>query len=403
MELGYFTEGNVYKPFIIDRQNLLVDGKGRSGKSEMLIRLALDDINSGRKVIFIGNDSTDTVLKHIPKELQEETIYFNPSLQPMSANPFWWVPKERHNTTVELFIDAILSKSPYSAGSTPVIENTVTPSVHTLLSKNVESPLSLHYLLTDDSYRESMVFGSKGTRVVLDRTQALYWENFKKLSARDRLSRVDSTVNKLTKLVYDPALKNSFDQEGNYLSIENGITLISLDKYKLSGSGSSLAGALVIANLLSQADNNTDVTLYIDDAEQYGNRIIGKLLNHPSITTVLSTRSVSDFTDPNEILKSAKTIALQTSIKDAELLKKDLTLNNSHEPLNLIPAWTGYVMRDNNFADTFDLTLHNYSPPGRSARSGKLVEERIIDRCWRQCQMPKDKREARLGRFFNGN
>jgi hypothetical protein len=385
--LGEIRENKTLKPFTIDRRNLLFVGKENRGKSETIIRMALDDVYADRKVIFIGQQSdADSFLRFIPKRRQEEVTYFNPTLQPMAINPFWHVPDEKHNVITDAFIDAILSRTGFVAGTTARIENLVTGAVLTLLKKKTESPLSLYYLLVDEKYRESLQ-ESLGPKLWL------FWKIFKALSPRDKHTEISSTINKLSKLVYDPILENCFDQEGNYLRVENEITIVSLDRYKLSEASYFLTGALIIANLIGQVSDDSDVTVFIDDADFFGSRVLASLLRQPNINTVLTTSSFHRFQDANEILSHVEVIAFEMSAKDAQILGSDFILNENHYPLNLIPWSVGYVMDQSNYAVIFEVMNHNY-------KEYSSVKKKVIARCGEHCSQYPPAIEKRLGRFF---
>jgi hypothetical protein len=157
---------------------------------------------------------------------------------------------------------------------------------------------------------------------------------------------------------------------------------------------------LVIASILAQADSGVNTTVYIDDASQYGGRILGKLLKHPSITTVISVQSLDQFQNYNDILKSTDVVALRTSLKDARILESDFNLNNFHESLNLIKPFVAYKMGFKDYADIFQIEPNRYCPPVRPKNEKKWVDERIVDRCASEYTQPIHKIELRLGRFF---
>lgn len=392
LTLGNITEHNKTEPHITDRRNFGLVGKGRTGKSQTLVRMALDDIHNDQKIVFIGpQDSSDEVLRFIPNQRQEDTIYFNPTLQPMGANPFFNIPTDKHGAVADAFADAILSRSSFSAGETPRIENLITGAVLTLLKKQNESPLSLYYLLTKKGFRHSL-------QTNLGQKLMHFWNIFESLSPRDQYIEVSSTINKLSKLVYDSTLERCFDQEGNYIDLDNGITIVSLDKHKLGDTSHFLAGALVIANLIGQIGADTNVTVYIDEADAFGSRILSTLLRQSRINTIFSTSSIHNFQNTNEILKNCEIFALEMSVKDAQLLTPQFTFDETHYPLNMIPALQGYVMDYYNYARKIELTQHSYHEAPK--RKKKSVSERIIARCKDQCSQYPSTIGTRLMRFF---
>jgi len=392
MELGNYNHLRKQLPYETKRRNFLFVGSSQTGKSSTISRLALDDIYDGKNVVFIGNDSTKEILRHIPNERQEETTYCNPSLQPFGFNPFANVPPEKHKALANSFIDTIHTLLTYD-GSTPTLDDYLRVSVLTLLSLNTISPLSIYFLLTDKSYRDFAVLNTK------DDFLKMFWKRFDTLTPKEQRQEVSSTLNKLSVFVFDPVLRNCLVQPENHISPNNPITLITLDDLELGEDSTSFLGALMLASINAQACEGLDTTIYIDDASRYGSRLLSKLLKNPLLTTVLAVHSLDDFPKLNDILKSADIVALRTSFMDAEKLKKEIRVEPGQVAINSLEHYNAYIM-DGERAFELELPLHNYEPPKKPRNTKKPVEKRIVDRCARQCTLSDKKIKVRLGEFF---
>ena len=389
--------GNKKIPFEVKRRNFFIVGSSKSGKTERLAGLALDDIYNGKKVIAVGRGLIKRILPYIPNNKQADTVYFDPTLQRFGFNSFANVPPERHLAVVDSVIDTILSRLSYDSSS-PRIDHFVRMCVTLALNMDDGSPLSIEYLLTDPEYRNKNIWKLKDLFI------RKHWIDFEKLNAKDQFNVTESTLTKLSVFMSNPLLRNCLVQSKNFLNFENDITLVSLDEQKLGEDGASFLGALVLGSV--QASGVTDTTLYIDDASAYGSRLIGKLLRNSRLTTILSVHSMDEFPRLNDVLKSAEIMALRTTVVDEDILTKAMRVKPGQVQLSSLPDYEAYVRRGE-LAVGLDLPLHGYVvPPKTRTRSGggsrKSVEERIIDRCARQCTLSENKVKRLLRDFSNG-
>jgi hypothetical protein len=390
MELGQYNHLGKQIPYKTKRRNFLFVGSSQTGKSETLIRLALNDIHNEKNIIFIGSDSTDEILKHIPNKRQAETTYCNPSLQPFAFNPFANVPANKHKALANSFIDTIHTLLTYD-GSTPTLDDYLRVSVLTLLSMEAVSPISIYFLLTDKKYRAYLPSNVK------DKFLLAFWERFETLTPKEKRQEISSTLNKLSVFIFDPVLRNCLVQPENHISLQNPVTLVSLDEMDLGEDSTSFIGALMLASL--NAQESSKVTIYIDNASRYGSRILSKLLKNSSFTTILAVHALDDFPRLNDILKSADIVALRTSFVDAERLKKEIRVQPQQVPINSLEDHQAYIMHGES-AYELDLPLHEYEKPTKPRNTKKPVEKRVIDRCAGQCTLSDNKIKERLGRFF---
>ncbi|WP_323680001.1 helicase HerA domain-containing protein, partial [Exiguobacterium indicum] len=91
---GYNTHRNAKAEVRITREDRLrhfyTIGQTGTGKSTLLMKMIMQDIENGEGVCFIdphGSDVQD-ILAHIPKDRFEDVIYFDPSYteRPMALN-----------------------------------------------------------------------------------------------------------------------------------------------------------------------------------------------------------------------------------------------------------------------------------------------------------------------------
>lgn len=392
MEVGIYTSGGKEQSYTTE-SNLLFIGKRKTGKSHALTRIALDLIYENKNVLYIGNDSAEELLTLIPNSRQEETIYFNPSLQPFGFNPLHHVPQGREKALSDGVADTIHTLLTYDS-STPTMDEYIKRGTESLTRIWDSSLLSLYYLLTNASYRSYIL-----DKLKYDPFLTFFWKWFEAYPEKDKRSQVSSTINKLSTFVYDPLLRVCLDQQQNHITPKDGITIVSLDHVGLGQDSASFTGALVIASILAQAENDTELTVIVDEAWRYGSGILERLLNHPKITTVLAIQSLDQVVNFNDILKACEVVALQVSVKDRKELESDFVFPATGDSLKDLQAFQAWVQGDIK-ATLIELPKHRYTAPPKLKNSKKTVEQRIIDRCKRQCSEPIEKVEKRLRRFF---
>ena len=385
MELGTKNYLGDDIPYITPRRNFSIFGQSQTGKSELLTNLALTDIHSGKNVVCMGDDFVEQVLKHIPRDRQKDVVYFNPAIQPLGFNPLYRVPGKKFNAQADVMVDTVHTLLTYD-GSTPVMDDYIRITILTLLhiSTITNSLLSMYYFLTDEDFRQDQLQG------LHDPSLLKYWKRFDNHSNKEKRDEVKSTLTKLSPYVFNPMLRDCLLQRANHLDFQNKIVLVSLSNLEMGRAGASFIGALVIATI--QAQPGITTSLYIDDADRFGGQIIGGVLRVPTIKTVLTVRSPSDFKkDYNEIRKSADAISFRVSSEDKRVLDSDFKIPPQLTQLNELPNFEAYVL-ENTKPVQLKFFKHNYKRPPRNTRRGhKRVEQSIIDRCWKNYTASQDK------------
>lgn len=388
--LGFYNNFGEWLPYKTERRNFSIFGQSQTGKTTFLATQALLDIHDGRNVTVIGDDLTEEVLRYIPRDRVEDVVYFNPSLQPFGFNPLYRVPKEQHYARADAIVNTVHTLLTYD-GSTPAMDDYIRITALTLLSISPISNnlLSLYYFLTDDDYRQERLRG------LHDPLLRKYWKRFDSGSNKEKRDEVKSTLNKLSKYVFHPKLRDCLIQRANHLDFRNKIVLVSLDRFALGTAGASLIGALVIATM--QSDPDIETTLFVDNADNYGGQVFIDLLIHPGITTLLSARSPFDFRDHlNSILKSSDVLCYRVTEHDAEPLKNVFKLGPQAVQLYGNRDFRAYVLH-NLTPRQLQFTPHSFERPPRTRRRGhKRVEQSIIDYNWRWYTEPKSKIETLL-------
>jgi hypothetical protein len=326
MELGLVNNLGRQEPFTVPKRNTFIVGQPRTGKSETLIRLALDEIYNKKPIVFISSrgKAIAEILNHIPKKRQNDVLLFQPSRFPFAFNILARVPQERHALLATTILDTVKGIWGYDRTPTPNIDQYIRAGIGTLLSVKGTTLLSLKFLLTDNSYRTELL-GYVSDVLLKD-----FWDDFEELTDKEKRQETASTLNKVRAFMFEPLVRNCIDQRTNKLVLKDKIVLVSLDEARLGDENASLLGALVLAHLFVEAVYELDTTLFIDDAYRFGTAILGKLLT-TDVPTVLTAQYLDQFSrdfQPQLLGSIEHIMATRTSLKDSETLAAYFDLDN---------------------------------------------------------------------------
>lgn len=382
MELGIHNVNGSLVPYITELANTLFIGRRQTGKSTTLVNLALDL----ERFVFIGDQSTDEVLKRIPKALQSRVLYVNPARAPFALNFLADVPEEQRALYASVMLEAVKGVWGYQI-PTPTLDQYLRGTVLTLLSVPNGNLIGAKLLLTDPEFR-SKTIGHLTDPVLKD-----FWNDFESLTDKEQRTDTSSTLNKLRAVLFDPYVRDCIGQKHNKLSFKDKIVLVSLNESELGKDNARILGALILASIYIQGVKGLNTTVFIDDAHRYGG-IVGEVLSCPSLTTLLATRTLEHYTPATRagiIGGIEHLVAFRTTPSDGELLTQEFTLTNHHSPLSRIPFGEAYVQANER---TVSLTLY----PLRHDLTHQ--EGKITRRCKSQCTQPRDVIQKKIRRYF---
>jgi len=263
----YIVLGNVspfwlnlpYKIRIADRyDHMHIIGTTGKGKSKLLEHMIYQDVIFGRGVALIDphGNLADDVLSYLglagffkKEENLKRLIYINPSRQDYSPGINLLElqknedPAEHANDIIEVF------KRCWDLENAPVFEDVMFNSMMVLMENSL-SIIELPRLITDKQYRDYLLSRTKDPSVI-----QFFKNRFDRWPKNDQAIRVESTLNKVSRITGSVRIRNIFGQLKSTISfreiMDEGKILI-VDLSFLSELSAKLFGGF-ITTLIQQA------------------------------------------------------------------------------------------------------------------------------------------------------
>ena len=319
MVLGLYNHNGEWEPYETVRRNYLFLGKPRTGITETLTRLALDDIHNDLPVVFIGK--IGRILDRIPFHRRKDALVFNPEKQNFALNLIAKTDPQFHSLIAGEYTEAFKSISFDSKASTANVDQYFKASIQTLLTTPEATLLHILTLLTDPTYRE------KAVQTVTDPYVLSFWEYFEARPEKDRAQLIESTINKLWTFSFEPLIRESLGQKTNHLTFKDKIVLIELPETRIGRENAALLGTLILAFLVVSGAEGVKTNLYVDDASRFGMTVIRDLLKTPGICTQLGLKYLYELDEPEMLMGAVdQIVAFRISGEDAKKIESEFYL-----------------------------------------------------------------------------
>jgi hypothetical protein len=283
----YLVLGNVspfwlnlpYRVLIADRyDHMHIIGTTGKGKSKLLEHMIYQDAIFGRGICLIDphGNLADDVLSYlgnsgffkIPGNL-ERLVYINPSRLDFSPGINLLElqkgedPAEHANDIIEVF------KRSWDLENAPVFEDVMFNSMMVLMENNL-SIIELPGLITDKPYRDNLLEKSEDPAVV-----QFFKNRFDKWPKNEQALRVESTLNKISRITGSVRIRNIFGQLKstiNFREIMDEGKILIVDLSYLSELSAKLFGGF-ITTLIHQAAmarrTQNDFFEYLDEFQLF--------------------------------------------------------------------------------------------------------------------------------------
>ena len=355
-EITYFGETtfrNQRKHFGIKtddrRRHVYVVGKTGMGKTEMVVNMAIQDIQSGRGVGFVDphREAAERLLDFIPSERVNDVVYFNPADldYPISFNVMEKVePEHRHLVASGLMgVFKKIWPDVWSARMEYILNN----SILALLEYPGSTLLGVNRMLADPDYRKKVV------EKITDPVVKSFWINeFARYTQRYEVEATAAIQNKVGQFISNPLIRNIIGQVRSSIDMrkvmdEGKILIANISKGKIGEDNSRLLGALVITKLQLAAMSRVDVLeekrrdfyLYVDEFQNFATEAFINILSEARkyrLCLTLANQYLGQLEEMTVAGKSEKVrdaifgnvgtiICFRVGAEDAEFLEKEFT------------------------------------------------------------------------------
>jgi len=253
-------------------------GTTGKGKSKLLEHMLYQDIVKGRGVALIDphGDLADDVLSYLGTQGYfkkqsniDRIVYVNPARRDYSPGINLLElqknedPAEHANDIIEVF------KRSWDLENAPVFEDIMFNSLMVLMENGL-SIIEMPKLITDKNYRDILLEKTEDSAV-----KQFFYNRFDKWPLREQATRVESTLNKISRLIGSVRIRNIFGQINSTINfktiLDEGKVLI-VDLSYLSELSAKLFGGF-ITTLIQQAAmarrTSKDFFEYLDEFQLF--------------------------------------------------------------------------------------------------------------------------------------
>jgi hypothetical protein len=314
-------------------------GKTGTGKSTLLLNMAISDIHNGDGVAVIDphGDLSNEILDYIPKERVKDIIYFNTTdiQYPIAFNPLHKIKAGDEYMVASTIVSAL--KKIWSDSWGPRLEHILRNTLLSLAYHPDSTLLDIVPMLTNFEFRRQVLYS------VSDSAIHEFWQKeFEPLSQQLKNEFIAPIVNKVGLFATHPVLRYIVGQNHDAIDVASimdtrKILVVNLSKGILGEEATQLLGSLIITQFqiasLSRAkqgiDHRSPYFLFIDEMHSFMTLSFADILSE-SRKYGLSLFLTHQFTDQvdeeilNAIIGNVGTIiTFRIGPRDAELLKQE--------------------------------------------------------------------------------
>lgn len=315
-------------------------GKTGVGKSTLLKRMAMSDIENGKGIAVIDphGDVAEDLLKNIPKSRQKDLIYLNPSdlINPIAFNPLHAVHPNFHHLVASGLV-SVFKKIWGDTSWGPRMEYILRFALLSLLEYPNATLLDIQPLLTDTVFRDTVLGYVKNEQT------AAFWQNeFLKYSPKLRNEAIAPILNKTGLFLTSLPLRRVVGQKVTGFRMQqvmdgSKILICNLSKGLIGEDACALLGSMLVTSIQLAAmyrakqPEHTRVPffLYIDECQTFTTHSFADMLSECR-KYGLGVFMANQFLDQlNEKVRAAifgncgTLISFRLGANDAELLAKE--------------------------------------------------------------------------------
>ncbi len=239
------------------RQGTYILGINGTGKSTLLLNIALSDINKGDGLCLLDphGDLVKEVLSRVPPHRKDDVILFDPADIdfPLGLNLFECPNRDDPKLVDRVCSEIVLTfKKLFPDFWGPRMEDLIRHSVLTLIATPDCTLVDMLPLLTDDEARRR--YASRTSDPVLTH----YWAQAFPDNRRVQGEWVSSSLNKIGRFLTNPVIRNIVAQPRSAFDFraimdEGKVVLVNLSKGQLGEDNSALLGSVIVGKILIAA------------------------------------------------------------------------------------------------------------------------------------------------------
>ncbi|EKD24194.1 MAG: hypothetical protein ACD_81C00087G0005 [uncultured bacterium] len=362
--------GDVKKIFLTpqDRmRHVYAIGQTGTGKSTLLVQMALEDIKQGKGVCIIDphGELVDKTLSLIPEHRYDDVIVFDPAdiATPMGLNMLEYDfnrPEQKSFIVDELYnIMDKLYDMKTSGG--PMFELYMKNAILLLMEDARNEPatiMEIQRLFTDDAFRERKLARIHNP-VVIDFWEKEAAKSTGEHSLANMSSYITSKFNVFTTNDFMRPIIGQTQSSFNFRQAmdEGKILLVSLSKGKIGDFNMGLLGMIIVGKILMAALSRTDIpeherrefNLYLDEFQNFSTDAISTIFSEArkyALSLTVAHQYVGQMTDKIKASvfgNVGSKIILRVGMDDAEVFEKDLMPTFTKNDLVNLKAGQAYA------------------------------------------------------------
>ncbi|MEK7168438.1 MAG: type IV secretion system DNA-binding domain-containing protein [Patescibacteria group bacterium] len=345
------------------RRHMFIIGATGVGKTELMKRMIMQDINAGKGICFMDphGDAVEDILKMIPPDRAEDVVYFRPSdtERPMGLNLMEAKTEDEKHFVASSIINMMYKLfDPYKTGIVgPRFEHAVRNAMLTIMSEPGTTFVELMRALTDARYVQELL--PKVTDPIIRR----YWtDQIAQTSDFHKSEVLDYITSKFGRFVTNKMIRNIIGQSNSSFSfrdvMDNGkILLINLAKGELGEENSNFLGLILVPRILMAAmsrsdtpeDQRRDFYLYVDEFQNFATPDFATILSEArkyKLNLVVANQFIGQMEEEvkNAVFGNVGTkIAFRVGVTDANYLQHEFSPTFGEDDLLNVERFHAYV------------------------------------------------------------
>lgn len=336
----------------IDRlRHTYILGKSGTGKSTLIGRMAVNDIQHGEGVAFVDphGDAAEILLDYIPESRINDVAYLDPSVPGKSfwMNPLF-VKTPAHGEMVASSIVSIFSKL-YGNSWGPRLEYILRNTLLTLVYKPETTLADVPRILTNKDFREKECLIHVTDPVLIN-----FWrDEYDKYSEKFQTEAIAPILNKVGQFITSPTIRDIINHPKSTVDFEDmmnsgKIIILNLPQGKIGEDNAALLGAMFISQIQIAAMNRANIReddrreffLYVDEFQNFATSSFVKILSEArkyKLGLILANQYIAQLPEEiqNAIFGNVGTVmSYVVGASDADRIVKEL--NSLYTPDDLV-------------------------------------------------------------------